>query len=136
MIENFHAEQLIGAARSALERAYAPYSKRAIGAAVLAADGRVYAGANIENALRGLTLCAEQVALAHAVARGNRALLAIAIVNREASPCYPCGVCRQMLTEFVAAGDDMVVVVEESGRVIRTTLGALLPHPYRPRTND
>jgi cytidine deaminase len=124
--------RLVAAARGALEHAYAPYSKRAIGAAVLGADGVIYTGGNIENALRGLALCAEQVALAHAVARGNRTLRAIAIVNRNGSPCYPCGVCRQMLAEFSAAGRGMEVIVEDAGRPLATTLSALLPDPYRP----
>ena len=91
---------LVEAAWLTREQAYAPYSKFAVGAALLAADGRVFVGCNVENLSYGLTNCAERVAIGAAVAAGAREFLAVAVVADTKVPISPCGACRQVLAEF------------------------------------
>ena len=124
---------LVSAARDAATRSYSPYSKYAVGAALLTEDGRIFSGCNVENAAYGLTLCAERNAITTAVAAGCRRFLAIAIAGGTTSaPAYPCGSCRQVLAEFCTA--DLPVAVapldpaEGSGETIR--LGDLLPYSF------
>jgi cytidine deaminase len=104
--------ELVTRARSARERGYAPYSAFLVGAAVRTHDGRVFEGANVENASYGVTICAERVAAASAVAAGARRIEAIAVVGGTARPASPCGACRQFLFEF---NPDMLVVSETPG---------------------
>ena len=121
-------QQLAAAAVAVQAHAYAPASHFRVGAAVLADDGRVFSGCNVENASYGLTICAERAAVCAAVAAGVRSLRAVAIATQLAEPARPCGACRQVLAEF---GRDMVVVLVGSGGATkRTTLGALLPEPF------
>ena len=122
-------DRLISAARAALKRAYAPYSRYRVGAAVLTDDGRVFAGANVENASYGVTLCAERAAVVGAVAAGARRLRAAAIAAERAPAPTPCGACRQVLAEF-APPDAPVYVTDAQGRIRRYRLGALLPHGF------
>ena len=91
-------EELISAARAARRNAYVPYSRYAVGAAVLAKSGKVYAGCNIENAAYPTGLCAERVAIFKAVSEGERELVALAVVTSNAGS--PCGACRQVFSEF------------------------------------
>lgn len=91
---------LIEIARKARDHAYIPYSKFAVGAALLASSGKVYTGANIENASYGLTLCAERTAIVKAVSEGERAFDCIAIVADTEEPVLPCGACLQVMAEF------------------------------------
>ena len=91
---------LVEAAWLTRELAYAPYSKFAVGAALLAADGRVFVGCNVENLCYGLTNCAERVAIGAAVAAGARVFVAVAVVADTKVPISPCGACRQVLAEF------------------------------------
>lgn len=93
-------DRLVDAAWDARECAYAPYSSFAVGAAVLSADGRVFAGCNVENVSYGLTNCAERVAIASAVACGVRDFVGIAVVADTETPVSPCGACRQVMAEF------------------------------------
>jgi cytidine deaminase len=93
-------DALVEAAWAARERAYAPYSKFAVGAALLAADGRIFPGCNVENLSYGLTNCAERVAIGAAIAAGAREFLAVAVVADTRVPISPCGACRQVLVEF------------------------------------
>jgi cytidine deaminase len=119
---------LARAARAARRRAYAPYSGFRVGAAV-AAGGAVHVGCNIENASYGLTLCAERVAVAAAVAAGARRLDAVAISSATSPPTPPCGMCLQTLAEF--AGPELPVrLVGEDGAVVDTSLGELLPRAF------
>jgi len=119
---------LARAARAARRRAYAPYSGFRVGAAVRA-GGVVHAGCNVENASYGLTLCAERVAVASAVAAGSPKLDAVAIASATSPPTPPCGMCLQTLAEF--AGPELPVrLVGEDGAVVDTSLGELLPRAF------
>jgi len=119
--------QLVEHAASARERAYAPHSHFAVGAAVLAKSGMVYAGCNVENASYGLTTCAERIAVFKAVSDGETELLAVAVVTETMST--PCGACRQVLAEFGDA--DMPIIVANTHGETRTyMLGELLPASF------
>ena len=120
--------ELVLAARAARRRAHAPYSGFRVGAAV-AAGGAIHAGANVENASYGLTLCAERVAVGVAVSSGARRVDAVAVASGTEEPVPPCGACLQTLAEF--AGPALpVILVGGRGRRIDTTLGALLPKAF------
>ena len=93
-------ESPIGAAKKSRTRAYSPYSKVKIGAAVLTADGRVFTGTNIENSSYGLSCCAERTAIFKAVSEGSRKIVAIAVVGKSDEFTRPCGACRQVMVEF------------------------------------
>jgi len=122
---------LVRAARAARRRAYAPYSRFRVGAAVQAGR-RLHAGANVENASYGLTLCAERAAVAAAVAAGARRLDAVAVASGTGEPTPPCGMCLQTLAEF--GGPELpVVLVGARGARVETTLGALLPKAFGKR---
>ena len=129
-----HDEELIAAARAAARHAYAPYSGFAVGAALRFADGAIVAGSNVENASYGLSLCAETVAAARAMADGRRgALVAVAVAGPERSPVTPCGRCRQVLHELAALGDtDPLVLCCGAGEVHEVRLSALLPRAFGP----
>lgn len=119
------ADALTALAEDAMARAYAPYSGFAVGAALEAEDGRRFAGCNVENAAYPAGMCAERVALGHAVERGARRFRRIAIATRADEPTPPCGMCRQALSEF---GLDLEVVsVTPDGGVARWSLRDLLP---------
>jgi cytidine deaminase len=119
---------LLRAARAARRRAYAPYSRFTVGAAVRA-RGRVFEGANVENASYGLTLCAERNAVAAAALAGARSLEAVAVASGTSPPTPPCGACLQSLAEF--AGPELpVVLAGKGGEVVETTLGELLPRGF------
>ena len=125
-------DQLVAAARAARERAYAPYSKFAVGAALLDEAGRVHAGCNVENAAYPQGLCAEASALAHLVLAGGSKVLAVVVAGVAAQPVTPCGGCRQKLREFAA---DEVPIWSVDGQSIREryTLGQLLPASFGPQ---
>lgn len=93
-------EALVGAAKKARARAYSPYSGVKIGAAVLASDGSVFSGANIENSSYGLSCCAERTAIFKAVSEGAKKIVAIAVVGKSEEFTKPCGACRQVMVEF------------------------------------
>lgn len=122
-------EQLFESARKVRERAHAPYSRFPVGAAVLFADGSVVTGCNVENSSYGLSVCAERSALAAAVAQGLGRPVAVAIVVDTPSPCPPCGMCRQVMTEF-APPSLPVRSRNLQGDEARYTLGELLPHAF------
>jgi cytidine deaminase len=123
-------ETVMEAARDASEKAYAPYSNFHVGAALLAADGTIHAGCNVENASYGLAICAERNATAAMVLANpeNREIELVAVFSPNASPCFPCGACRQVLREFGCKE----VVVEELSGLRRYPLEELLPHSFGP----
>jgi cytidine deaminase len=122
-------EQLRAAAWAARDRAYAPYSRYSVGAAVLGDNGRVYAGANVENASYGVSVCAERAAAIAAVLDGCRTLRAVAVVTASSPPAAPCGACRQTLAEFA---HDLPVVLENlAGERVDTRLTELFPRAFR-----
>ena len=122
---------LMDMARAAMRLAYCPYSKYAVGAALLARDGRVFTGCNVENASFGLTLCAERVAVTAAVAAGCRDFAALAVSASGAAFPYPCGACRQVLAEFCAQDFPVFIADAKAESAIRQhTLGELLPFAF------
>lgn len=128
MVTDEQRQELIDAACAALPHAYAPYSGYQVGAAVLAEDGRIFTGVNVENASFGLTICAERAALFTAIAAGATRLAAAAVCT--ANGVAPCGACRQVLGEFGA--DIPVYTVDDAGRVRETSLAALIPDHFGP----
>lgn len=132
--ENTSLSELRDAARGAMERAYAPYSRFRVGAALETEDGTVFSGCNIENAAFPATLCAERVALGAAVASGRRSFRRVLICSTAPNPIPPCGVCRQALSEF---GDDLEVLSEgASGGTRSWRLSDLLPARFDLETGD
>jgi cytidine deaminase len=121
-------DELFRAARKAADFAYAPYSKFRVGAALLAEDGAVFTGCNVENRSFGLTICAERNAVLQGVARGKRSFTALAISTPDsAEPVGPCGACRQVLSEFMGPGA-RVRFGGGGGDPVDTTMGDLLPY--------
>lgn len=118
-------DTLIAAAKAARLRAYAPYSKFQVGAALEADDGTVFTGCNVENLSFGLTICAERVAVGAAVAAGKKGFRRLVVCADSKEPVTPCGACRQVLAEFC---DDLEVLsINLSNDEYRTTLSVLLP---------
>ena len=112
----------------AREKSHSPYSKFAVGAALLTRSGAVFTGCNVENKSFRLTMCAEQSAVAAAVSAGDREFVRIAVVTALARPAPPCGACRQTLAEF---NKNMEVVLANTSGVYEViTLGELLPQPF------
>ncbi|ABK15243.1 MAG: coenzyme F420-0:L-glutamate ligase [Methanothrix sp.] len=120
-------DDLIKSAIDARDQAYAPYSKFRVGAAVLCGSGKIYKGANVENASSGAGICAERVAMATAVAAGEREFVALAVAGELSKPITPCGICRQMMIEF---GDMDVVMVGSNGDALMVRASELLPDAF------
>lgn len=121
--------ELFEAARAASARSYSPYSKFPVGAAILADDGTVYAGANVENLAYPEGICAEGVAIGHMVMGGATRIKAVAVFAPRLALCTPCGGCRQKLAEFSNA-DAEVYLCDDTGVRETVTVGALLPHAF------
>jgi cytidine deaminase len=124
-------KNLVQQAKEAMEKAYVPYSKFRVGAALVTEDGEVVTGCNIENASFGGTNCAERTALFKAISDGHRYFKKIAIISDSHNYTYPCGICRQVLSEF---GLDLeVIVANNNGEYRKHVLKELLPYAF---TND
>jgi cytidine deaminase len=129
MLNKEQRNQLLNAAKDAQSRAYAPYSQYNVGAALLSASGKVYLGANVENAAYPDSICAERVAVFKAVTEGEKEFQAIAVVTRDGGT--PCGSCRQVLAEF--ALNAQVLIANEDGEITReATVADLLPGAFGP----
>jgi len=122
-------EDLLSAAKAAMQNAYAPYSKFKVGAALRTASGRIFTGCNVENASYGAAVCAERVAVCKAVSEGEREFEAIAVVSSAGLPTPPCGICRQTLYEF---SEDMRVIVEDGSGARVYRLYELFPEGRLP----
>jgi len=122
-------QELIRLAKEARENAYAPYSKFKVGAAVVTTEGKVYKGANIENASFGLSNCAERTAIFKAVSEGEKHLDSIAIIADTKEPVSPCGACRQVMAEFFKP-EAKVYLTNLKGEITETTVGELLPGAF------
>ena len=120
-------EQLILEAKKTREKAYVPYSKFKVGAAVMAENGTIYTGCNIENASYGLTNCAERTAIFQAVAQGETNLKILAVIADSPQPVIPCGACLQVMAEF---GIEWVWLCNIEGQVEKVALKKLLPYAF------
>lgn len=129
-VEDSGYKLLCQKAAEALENAYCPYSGYRVGAAVLAGSGKIYTGCNIENASYGATNCAERTALFKAISEGERKITAIAIfTERGNQPPFPCGICRQALSEFCSP--EMPVTVYDGDKsVYNLTFGEIFPYSF------
>lgn len=116
------------AAREAAERSYSPYSGFAVGAAVLTASGRIFAGCNVENASFGLSICAERAAVFRAIAEGEREIEAVAVYTPTLEPVMPCGACLQVLSEFGPSAT--VTSLCDGGDRVEAALHDLLPRAF------
>lgn len=125
------AHELVQQARQAAESAYAPYSQFRVGAVVIADDGRLFSGVNVENAAYGSTVCAEAAAIAAAATAGVRKIDTVAVGCLDVAECYPCGNCRQLMREFAVGA---VLVQDGAGGVREHTLEDLLPHSFGPES--
>jgi cytidine deaminase len=128
-------EELLKAAQHATEHAYAPFSNFYVGAAILTHRGEIFTGCNVENSSYGLTNCAERTAIFTAVAAGalsaSLEIIALAVVNRDAAVCSPCGACRQVIFEF---GPEAIVIYRAaSGEIMQSKAKDLLPEGFRLR---
>jgi len=129
MLNKAQQDELVEAAKKAQGSAYAPYSNYHVGSALLTSSGKVYLGANVENAAYPDSICAERVAVFKAVSEGEKDFQAIAVVTRDGGT--PCGSCRQVLAEFSL--ETLVLVANESGEVLREgTVAELLPGAFGP----
>jgi cytidine deaminase len=122
-------EPLVRAAATARAHAYAPYTRFAVGAAVLMEDGSIHAAGNCENCIPALSICAERSAVAHATSAGLRRPVALAVVAAGSPPARPCGLCRQTLAEFTA--DLPILVSNPEGEREELRLSELFPQPFR-----
>jgi cytidine deaminase len=124
-------EQLIEEAKKARDKAYVPYSKFGVGAALLTNDGKVYQGCNIENAAYSMCNCAERTALFKAYSEGDRDFQMMAVVADTDRPCSPCGACRQVISELCPS-DMKVILTNLKGDVKELTVAELLPGAFSP----
>ena len=122
--------ELIEIAKQAMKYAYAPYSHFKVGAALITDTGHIYTGCNIENVSYGATNCAERTAIFKAVSEGERHIKKIAIVSSAGKPALPCGICRQVLSEFMDS--DGIVILEIENKEKEFYLRDLLPYCFCP----
>ena len=121
--------ELMYLAGNAKQKSYSPYSRFKVGAALLTKDGKIYVGANIENSSYPLTVCAERVAFFKAISEGEKEFEKIAISGSSDDFCFPCGACRQVMSEF--CGKDFVIILENGKEIKSFTLGELLPYSFK-----
>jgi len=127
---NIDYQLLMNEAKEASKNSYSPYSKFAVGAAVLASSGKIYKGCNVENTSFGLTVCAERNAAFKAISEGETTILAVAIYSPNTDSCYPCGACRQVLFEF-QKDEEIEVITEKAGYLEVNKLSYLFPCSFK-----
>ncbi len=123
--------ELMNRAKEASKTSYSPFSRFAVGAAVLTDSGKIYEGCNVENSSFGLTICAERCAIFKAISEGERVIRAVAIYSPNADSCYPCGACRQVMYEFQGDDEEISVITEEMGELNINKLSYFLPCGFR-----
>lgn len=128
---NIDFQELMNNAKEAAKNSYSPFSRFAVGAAVITPSGKIYRGCNVENSSFGLTNCAERTAIFKAVSEGEREILAVAIYSPNSDSCYPCGACRQVLYEFQGDSYEIDVVTENLGILEIQKLSYFLPCGFR-----
>lgn len=121
-------KKLIEAARQTMKNAYAPYSEYKVGAAVEDDNGNIFTGCNVENASYGATVCAERTAIFNAISSGSKKIVRMAVTSEGSMP-YPCGMCRQVMTEFM--GSSAEIILEHGGNIEKYTLGELMPCVFK-----
>ena len=126
-------KELIHSALEAREKAYCPYSNFKVGAAILFEDGKIYTGSNIENASFGATNCAERTAIFKGVHEGNREIKAVAVVGDTNAYTYPCGICRQVIAEFVVDEKIPVIIIKNENDYIVKTFEEILPEKKKKK---
>lgn len=129
-------EILIKEAMEARKRAYTPYSKFNVGAAVLTEEGKIYSGCNIENASYGATNCAERTAIFKAISEGSRSITAVAVVGDLNSFTYPCGICRQVIVEFALDENIDIILGKNEKEYIVVKLKEILPGAFTKKDLD
>lgn len=134
--EGFDRKELIERAFSAIHNSYAPYSHFNVASAVLCSSGKIYTGVNVENASYSAGICSERTAIVHAVAEGEREIVAIAIIGgpggKITNYCPPCGICRQFMREFCDPEKFIVILAKSPDEWIEMTLAQLLPMSFGP----
>lgn len=121
-------EELVERAKEGMKRAYAPYSGFRVGAALLCRSGRVFTGCNVENASYGAAICAERTAIVKAVSEGETEFVKLAVVCSAGTRAYPCGICRQVMVEFMPEGS--VVLEDTKEGITEFSVGELLPGAF------
>lgn len=127
-------EKLMQAAKKSKQRSYSPYSRFSVGAALLTNGGKIYTGANIENASYPATICAERVAFFKAISENEREFKKIAISGDCDDFCFPCGVCRQVMSEFCS--DNFKIILQNKNEIKEFTLGELLPYSFKLKEDE
>jgi cytidine deaminase len=126
-------EQLMDAAIRAADKAYVPYSRFPVGAAVLTGEGQIVTGCNVENASYPVTNCAERVAIGTAIAAGTRTIVAVAVYAPRVETVTPCGACRQVINEFKPAGDELWMIFSAPTGPFLVPFSEILPRAFGPR---
>ncbi|WP_294351089.1 cytidine deaminase [uncultured Clostridium sp.] len=129
-------KELIKRAIEAREKAYCPYSNFKVGAAVLFEDGNIYTGCNVENASFGATNCAERTAIFKGVSEGNKIIKEMALIGDTKNFTYPCGICRQVISEFAESGSIKIYIVKNENEVLEKTLDEIMPGTFTKKDLD
>ena len=127
---------MIKKAIEAREMSYSPYSNFKVGAAALFEDGNIYTGCNIENASFGATNCAERTAIFKAVSEGKHVIKELAVIGDTNSYTYPCGICRQVITEFADSADMKIYIIKNENDYLEKTLGEIMPGFFTKKDLD
>ncbi len=128
---NIDYELLLQKAREASKASYSPFSRFAVGSAVLMKSGNIYQGCNVENSSFGMTICAERCAIFKAISEGEKELIAVAIYSPNSEDCNPCGACRQVIYEFQGDDEEVLIITEHDGQPVVRKMGEYLPYGFK-----